>query len=220
MKGSLSGGCLEGDLFLHAEQAMERQAPSLHHYDLTEDEMWGLGIGCKGQVDIWIEPINFNETFWQQFYDISAAGVPVIWGGALPEGIRYFGRRGDDWLVRGHGSVPFSWESAEQQGSTGVSDGVWWDVMRPPERLVLAGAGHDARPVARLAQQAGWRTVISHRSGETEDTTIADLAVAVNAGQIKTGSLSRSERVAKYNRLLLMAADDPGLQYAGRAAFA
>ena len=54
----------------------------------------------------------------------------------------------------------------------------------------------------RLAQRAGMQTIISHRSGETEDTTIADIAVAVNAGQIKTGSLSRSDRTAKYNRLL------------------
>ncbi len=53
-----------------------------------------------------------------------------------------------------------------------------------------------------MAQRAGWRAVISHRSGETEDTTIADLAVALNAGQIKTGSCSRSERIAKYNQLL------------------
>lgn len=54
----------------------------------------------------------------------------------------------------------------------------------------------------RLTQQGGWHAVISHRSGETEDTTIADLAVATNAGQIKTGAPARSERVAKYNRLL------------------
>jgi len=54
----------------------------------------------------------------------------------------------------------------------------------------------------QMAQDAKYRTVISHRSGETEDTTIADLAVATGAGQIKTGSLSRSDRVAKYNRLL------------------
>jgi enolase len=59
----------------------------------------------------------------------------------------------------------------------------------------------------RMAQQAGYRTTISHRSGETEDTTIADLAVATNAGQIKTGSLCRSERVAKYNRLLRIEAE-------------
>lgn len=54
----------------------------------------------------------------------------------------------------------------------------------------------------RIAQKAGYRTILSHRSGETEDTTIADLAVAVNAGQIKTGAPARSERVSKYNRLL------------------
>ena len=53
-------------------------------------------------------------------------------------------------------------------------------------------------------RRAGWASVISHRSGETEDTTIADLAVGSGAGQIKTGSMSRSDRVAKYNRLLVI----------------
>ncbi len=57
----------------------------------------------------------------------------------------------------------------------------------------------------QMAQAAGWRTVISHRSGETEDTTIAHLAVGLSSGQIKTGSLSRSERIAKYNELLRIA---------------
>ena len=53
-----------------------------------------------------------------------------------------------------------------------------------------------------LAHRAGYEAVISHRSGETEDTTIADIAVATNAGQIKTGSLSRTDRICKYNQLL------------------
>lgn len=53
-----------------------------------------------------------------------------------------------------------------------------------------------------MAQKAGWNTVISHRSGETEDTTIAHIAVGLGAGQIKTGSLSRTDRVAKYNELM------------------
>jgi enolase len=57
----------------------------------------------------------------------------------------------------------------------------------------------------RMAQKAGWRTVMSHRSGETEDTTIAHLAVGLNLGQIKTGSFARSERIAKYNELLRIA---------------
>jgi enolase len=54
----------------------------------------------------------------------------------------------------------------------------------------------------KLAKDNGYTAVISHRSGESEDTTIADLAVATNAGQIKTGSMSRTDRVAKYNQLL------------------
>ena len=54
----------------------------------------------------------------------------------------------------------------------------------------------------QMAHRAGWTAVISHRSGETEDTTIADISVAVNAGQIKTGAPSRTDRVAKYNQLL------------------
>ena len=53
-----------------------------------------------------------------------------------------------------------------------------------------------------MARTAGWGAIVSHRSGETEDTTIADLVVAMGTGQIKTGAPSRSERVAKYNRLL------------------
>ncbi len=60
----------------------------------------------------------------------------------------------------------------------------------------------EAMAAARLAQRAGWNVVVSHRSGETEDTTIADLAVALNAGQIKTGAPARADRTAKYNQLL------------------
>jgi len=72
----------------------------------------------------------------------------------------------------------------------------------------------------RLAQRSGYTSVISHRSGETEDAFIADLAVATNAGQIKTGSLSRSDRIAKYNQLLRIA-DELGSaqEYAGKAVF-
>ena len=69
-------------------------------------------------------------------------------------------------------------------------------------KLNQIGTLSETLSTIRMAQEAGYRTVISHRSGETEDTTIADLAVATGAGQIKTGSLSRSDRVAKYNRLL------------------
>ena len=71
-----------------------------------------------------------------------------------------------------------------------------------------------------LAKRSAYGTVISHRSGETEDTTIADIAVGTNALQIKTGSLSRSERVAKYNQLLRIEEDlGDSVSYPGREAF-
>ena len=71
-----------------------------------------------------------------------------------------------------------------------------------------------------LAKKAGYTAVISHRSGETEDTTIADLAVATSAGQIKTGSLSRSDRIAKYNRLMKIEQElGAKTGYPGRKAF-
>ena len=71
-----------------------------------------------------------------------------------------------------------------------------------------------------LAHRHGYRCMMSHRSGETEDTTIADLAVAVNCGQIKSGAPARSERVAKYNQLLRIEEElDDAARYAGAAAF-
>jgi enolase len=75
--------------------------------------------------------------------------------------------------------------------------------------------------VIEMAKRAAFSTVVSHRSGETEDTTIADLVVATNAGQIKTGALARSERIAKYNRLLKIENElgERAARYAGYQAF-
>jgi enolase len=71
-----------------------------------------------------------------------------------------------------------------------------------------------------MAHRNGYRCMMSHRSGETEDTTIADLAVATDCGQIKTGAPARSERVAKYNQLLRIEEElDDAARYAGAAAF-
>jgi enolase len=72
----------------------------------------------------------------------------------------------------------------------------------------------------RMAEQAGYGAVVSHRSGETEDATIADIAVATSATQIKTGSLSRSDRIAKYNQLLRIEEELAGKAgWPGRSAF-
>ena len=81
----------------------------------------------------------------------------------------------------------------------GIDEGVANSILVKVNQI---GSLTETLSAIRLAQENSYTTVISHRSGETEDATIADLAVATNAGQIKTGSLSRSDRTAKYNQLL------------------
>ena len=81
----------------------------------------------------------------------------------------------------------------------GISEGIGNSILI---KLNQIGTVTETLDTIQMAKESGYTTVISHRSGETEDTFIADLAVAVNAGQIKTGSLSRSDRVAKYNQLI------------------
>ena len=81
----------------------------------------------------------------------------------------------------------------------GIAEGVGNALL---VKLNQIGTVTETLDAMALARQAGYATVISHRSGETEDTTIADLAVGTSAGQIKTGSASRSDRIAKYNQLL------------------
>src|SRR5471030_1792021 len=82
-------------------------------------------------------------------------------------------------------------------------------------KLNQIGTLSETLETIEMAQRAAYTTVISHRSGETEDATIADLAVATNCGQIKTGSLSRSDRLAKYNQLIRI---EEGLGIAARYA--
>ena len=101
--------------------------------------------------------------------------------------------------------------------SRGIREGVANSILVKVNQI---GTLTETLDACQMAHRAGYTTVISHRSGETEDSTIADIAVAVNAGQIKTGSASRSDRIAKYNQLLRIE-DQLGSQadYLGRGAF-
>jgi enolase len=83
--------------------------------------------------------------------------------------------------------------------SKGIKEGIANSVLI---KLNQIGTLSETLDAIAMAENEGYTTVISHRSGETEDSFIADLAVGVNAGQIKTGSLSRSDRIAKYNQLI------------------
>ncbi|HUS69602.1 MAG TPA: phosphopyruvate hydratase [Anaerolineae bacterium] len=113
---------------------------------------------------------------------------------------------GDDLLVT---NVERLWRGIDEQAANSILI-----------KLNQIGTLSETIAAVEMARKAGWTSVISHRSGESEDTTIADLAVALNAGQIKTGAPSRSERVAKYNQLLRIEEEleDSG-RYAGMEAF-
>jgi enolase len=99
----------------------------------------------------------------------------------------------------------------------GIEDGIANALL---VKLNQVGTVTETLDAVRLAQTSGYRTVVSHRSGETSDDSIADLAVAINAGLIKTGSACRGERLAKYNRLLEIEDElSPAGTFAGRSAF-
>ncbi|MBK9083012.1 MAG: phosphopyruvate hydratase [Rhizobiales bacterium] len=100
--------------------------------------------------------------------------------------------------------------------SQGIKKGVANSILVKVNQI---GSLTETLAAVEMAQRAGYTAVMSHRSGETEDSTIADLAVATNCGQIKTGSLARSDRLAKYNQLIRIEEElGPQAKYAGRAA--
>jgi enolase len=99
----------------------------------------------------------------------------------------------------------------------GIEGGIANSILVKVNQIGSLSETYDA---VRMAHKAGFTSVMSHRSGESEDTTIADLAVALDCGQIKTGSASRSDRIAKYNQLLRIEEElGAGARYAGRSAF-
>ncbi len=101
--------------------------------------------------------------------------------------------------------------------SRGIAEGIANSILIKPNQI---GTLTETLAAIEMAAKAGYSTVVSHRSGETEDATIADIAVGTTATQIKTGSLSRSDRVAKYNQLLRIEAElGARARYAGRDAF-
>ena len=99
--------------------------------------------------------------------------------------------------------------------STGIERGIANAILVKVNQI---GTLTETLTAVEMAHKAGYRAVMSHRSGETEDSTIADLAVATNCGQIKTGSLSRSDRLAKYNQLIRIEEElGSSAVYAGRS---
>lgn len=166
MEGTISGGCLEGDLFLNAESVMEGGPALLVDYDLAEDEMWSLGIGCKGQVQVWVRPAPVGADRARLVAMLESGGVIAA---TLPGGPVHTWVADEPWPELPTSTLrrmQAAWEGA----GPSVVDDLYVRAWRPAEHLVISGAGHDAEPVARMAQEVGFRvTVVDPRPEFNDD---------------------------------------------------
>lgn len=169
-----------------------RYYPLSHDHAASADEMIALYTQLCGRYPIVSLEDGLAESDWDGWRRLTAA---------LGKDLQLVG---DDLFVT---NVRFL--------ERGIAEGVANAILIKVNQI---GTLTETLDTIAMAQKAGYRTVISHRSGETEDTTIADLAVATGAGQIKTGSLSRSDRTAKYNRLMAIEEQlGQAARYAGRS---
>jgi len=172
--GTISGGCLEGDLYGWAEKVMQTGKPHLQRYDLSESEVWSLGIGCKGSLEVGILPVSPEDSFWKltdealQQEESFALILEIVDGARvlLKRDGRVLGdveRLPEEVLEQARSR--FGRQTRAEVVRVGTRR-YYMDVVRPSERLVIAGAGLDARPVAELAARSGFSvTVLDPRAG-------------------------------------------------------
>lgn len=179
MVGNISGGCLESDVMVVAEEVMSSGAPRLATYDLTADDdaVWGLGLGCNGAVEVFVEPVNSASPLFPLLRETIARErtislVTVIGGAARPgawmvvhaEGT-LSGTLGDRTLDSSgvRAAMNTVREGASRVVTLPSQTGqvhVFVEVFQPPIRLVLCGAGHDAIPLVQFASTLGWRVAV------------------------------------------------------------
>lgn len=183
MVGNLSGGCLEGEVHDLAHFVMESGTPRLESYDLTADDevVWGWGLGCNGAIDVFIEPgdkaaevadairLAVDEERPVVVATVITSSLDEVEPGArvvFVEGSPPLGKVGLAALDRAVA------DEAERARTGGVSEvrpvpaeggqvDVFFEVIDPPPRLVICGAGHDAIPLAAAAAGLGWRVVVA-----------------------------------------------------------
>ncbi|RID83511.1 XdhC/CoxI family protein [Peribacillus asahii] len=168
MFGTISGGCLESDLYGWAEQAMDRKTPHVQTYNLSERDIWGLGIGCKGVLNILILPIEREDEFWLKINGVLERNQAFSLVLEIPTGRRLIvqkdGKRlGDaasvpNEVVERARSVMEKQTRAEVFTYKGYS--YWIDAVKPSESLIVAGAGRDSIPVVELATKAGFAVTV------------------------------------------------------------
>lgn len=155
---------------------------------LTADEMIKMYQVLISKLPVLSIEDGLNEESWEDWQKMTTE---------LGESIQLVG---DDLLVTNTARLDRA--IAEKAGNA---------ILIKPNQI---GTLTETIRAVQMAQKAGWKTIMSHRSGETEDVTIAHLAVGLGTGQIKTGSMSRSERIAKYNELIRIAEMQPYLELA------
>jgi xanthine dehydrogenase accessory factor len=168
MFGTLSGGCLESDLYGWAEKTIEEGEPRLVNYDLSENEIWSLGIGCKGTMEVAIFPIHSDDPFWRSVREAVAKDRAISLAIELPTGIRVvFDEKnpiaGDiDKLPEAVARQLINRVESRTRAEIAIVDNrrFYIDTMRPNEHLIICGAGHDAVPVAELAAKCGFRVTV------------------------------------------------------------
>jgi len=150
--GGVSGGCLEEDVRLIARQTLSTGRPALRHYETGSDDtkVWGLGLGCNGSVDVFVQPVRTDAERepWRR--------VRERLGGERPftlHTVTAGPQAGRVWIAGEDEGEPL------EPGST-----VFTEVFAPPARLLVCGAGDDARPLVDAATAVGWRVVVAdHR---------------------------------------------------------
>lgn len=180
MVGNISGGCLEGDVMVVAGEVMAAGAARAVTYDLTADDdvVWGLGLGCNGAVDIFVEPVDPAAEIFTLYRaaiaEERALAVATVLSGAAAAGRRLAVWSGgvrtgslgdaalDDRAARA-AAAALEEGTSRVHTLTGASGEVrvFVETLRPPVRLVVCGAGHDAIPVVQLASALGWRVVVA-----------------------------------------------------------
>jgi len=163
--GLLSGGCLEADISLHANRVLQTQQSQLLQYDLKADAdlLWGLGLGCEGTIDIYLQPLLVNEQHLGFMQLISAIQHKKT---------GYYCQRVNEqlppyaWFVEADNVETNQLKSSIQENSIDIAQGeLLVTPITPIVSLLLCGAGPDAIPVIQMAEQLGWQvTLQDHRA--------------------------------------------------------
>lgn len=186
--GNISGGCLEGDVAVVSGEVLAQRRPRLMTYDLTADDdtVWGLGLGCNGAIEVFVEPTTAADALWAAVRaalarDETIVVTTVVEGtDAVPAGRRVMLRAGTSGAPARDGSLGdgAADREVERLASQALRDlqprtpaiqtaggtvRLFLEVLHPPMRLVVCGAGHDAIPVVAFASQLGWRVVVVDR---------------------------------------------------------